>query len=142
MDAPLAVYPLVTHQRSSLFTAAVNHLLQHVIFGSKRAVSYLHATTHLQQHRAVALQPGDTWGSVVEQMGIKDTQLLMYVKPVDDPKEFCGDDVEGELSDPQCAKGNVCCTRPVATSFAMFAYMILARIRLTHFQAPCRQQLR
>lgn len=95
-DAPLAVYPLVHRQRSSLFTAAVNHLLKHVIFSSKRQASYLHATTHAQEHRAVALQSGDTWGEVVNGMGMKDTQLLMYVKPVDDLVDFCGEKVDGK----------------------------------------------
>lgn len=101
-DAPLAVYPLVQGQRSSLFTAAVNHLLQHVIFASKRQASYLHATTHEQEHCAVALESGDTWGAVVNRLGTKDTQLMMYVKPVDDPVDFCGEQVDGEFPAALC----------------------------------------
>eukprot|EP00892_Ulva_mutabilis_P007643 jgi/Ulvmu1/5250/UM022_0043.1 len=104
-DAPLAVYPLAQQQKSSLFTSAVSHLLQQVISRARHTASYLHATTHQQQHRAAELQPGDTWGEVITRMGMKDTQLLMYVKPVHDPTDFCGESVQGTHCADRCHVG-------------------------------------
>lgn len=99
-EAPLAVYPFMQRQRSSVFPAAVTHLLKHVLFGAKRKASYLHATSRLQEHSVLTLQPGESWTSVINQVDITETQLLMYVKPVEDPVDFCGRDMQGTIRTP------------------------------------------
>lgn len=126
-EAPLAVYPLAQRQINSLFTAAINHLLQNVISGSKRTTSYLHATTHQQQHCAVALEPGDTWGKAIDRMGIENTQLLMYVKPVADPSDFCGEAVQGVTLR---SHDTFCCRRRIKENIRRDLVVICCRCKL------------